>query len=118
MLRVAEAVAKKEGADALLTGESLGQVASQTLKNLRVEEDAVNIPILRPLIGLDKVEIEGVAKQIGTYDTSIMPGSCCTTIPDKPATQAKLDSVLEAEGKLRIEELVENSIKGAEVIGE
>ncbi|MCK5547617.1 MAG: hypothetical protein KAI64_01285, partial [Thermoplasmata archaeon] len=97
-------------------GESLGQVASQTLKNIRVEEEAVNIPIIRPLIGLDKVEIENIAKRIGTYEISIMPGLCCTIVPDKPATQAKLESILEEESHMDWDDLLKKSLEGAEVI--
>jgi thiamine biosynthesis protein ThiI len=116
MLRTAERVANKENADALLTGESLGQVASQTLKNMATEEAAVNIPIIRPLVGLDKVEIERIAKDIGTYETSIMPGSCCTFVPDKPATQANLEKILEEEAKLDMDELARKAEEGAEII--
>jgi thiamine biosynthesis protein ThiI len=116
MLRTAERIARRENADALLTGESLGQVASQTLRNIAAEEAAVEIPIIRPLIGLDKIEIERVAKEIGTYDTSIMPGSCCTFVPDKPATQARLESILEEESKIDIDELTRNAEKGAELV--
>jgi thiamine biosynthesis protein ThiI len=116
MLRTAERIARLESADALLTGESLGQVASQTLKNIATEETAVDIPIIRPVIGLDKVEIENVAKEIGTYDTSIMPGSCCTFVPDKPATQARLESILEEEAKMEIDELSKNAEEEAEII--
>lgn len=116
MIRTAERIAGRENADALLTGESLGQVASQTLRNIGTEEASVDIPIIRPLIGLDKVEIERIAKEIGTYDTSIMPGSCCTFVPDKPATQARLKSILEEESKMDIDELVKNAEEGAELI--
>lgn len=115
MFRIAERIAEKEGASALVTGESLGQVASQTLTNIRTEEQAVNIPILRPLIGLDKVEIERIAKEIGTFDISISPGLCCTIVPNKPATQARLKAIIEEESKLDMDSLVEQAIKGAEV---
>jgi thiamine biosynthesis protein ThiI len=116
MLRTAELIANKENANALLTGESLGQVASQTLRNIVAEEAAVEIPIIRPLIGLDKIEIERVAKDIGTYDTSIMPGSCCTFVPDKPATQARLENIVEEEAKLNLDELAKKAEEGAEII--
>jgi thiamine biosynthesis protein ThiI len=115
MFRIAERIAQIEGADAIATGESLGQVASQTLPNIRTEEQAVNIPILRPLIGLDKVEIERIAKEIGTYEASIGPGLCCTIVPDKPSTKARLKVVTEEESKIDLEELVEKAIEGAEV---
>jgi thiamine biosynthesis protein ThiI len=117
MLRVAELIAREEGAEAILTGESLGQVASQTLKNLKAEEEAVGIPIIRPLIGLDKIEIERVAKDIGTYDISIMPGSCCSIAPSKPATQAKINKILDEEQKLDLDRYVRMSVDEAEIIG-
>jgi len=116
MFRIAEHVAERERADAILTGESLGQVASQTLKNIRVEEEAVNIPIIRPLIGFDKVEIEKIAKDIGTYEISIMPGSCCSIVPDKPATQAKLDKIRDEEKELDLGKLLRNTTNEAEII--
>jgi thiamine biosynthesis protein ThiI len=115
MFRIAERIAEIEGADAIATGESLGQVASQTLPNIRTEEHAVNIPILRPLIGLDKVEIERIAKEIGTYEASIGPGLCCTIVPDKPSTKSRLKVIIEEESKIDLEELVEKAIEGAEV---
>ncbi len=115
MFRIAERIAAIEGAQALVTGESLGQVASQTLTNIRTEEQAVKLPILRPLIGLDKVEIERIAREIGTFDISISPGLCCTIVPEKPATQARLNSVLEEESKLDLDSLVEKAIEGAQV---
>jgi thiamine biosynthesis protein ThiI len=112
MLRVSEQVADREGADALLTGESLGQVASQTLRNIRTESQAVSISILRPLIGLDKLEIEEIAKRIGTYETSILPGMCCSIIPRKPSTYSRLDTVLEEEEKVDIHKMVEDALEG------
>lgn len=115
MFRIAELIAKKEGASAIATGESLGQVASQTLTNIRTEEQAVRIPILRPVIGLDKVEIERIGKIIGTYDISISPGLCCTIVPDKPATQARLKAVEEEESKIDVESVVADAVEGAEV---
>jgi thiamine biosynthesis protein ThiI len=110
MLRLSEIVARKEEADALLTGESLGQVASQTLRNLKTESQAVEIPIIRPLIGLDKLEIETIAKRIGTYETSIQPGMCCNIVPTRPSTYSKLEAVLEEEEKVDIEELVKEAL--------
>jgi thiamine biosynthesis protein ThiI len=113
MFRVAERIAKLENADAILTGESLGQVASQTLTNILVETQAVDIPILRPLIGMDKMEIVDLAKKIGTYEISILPGLCCTIVPKKPATQAKLERILREEEKININQMLEKSIDGA-----
>lgn len=115
MFRIAERIAEIEGAEAIATGESLGQVASQTLPNIRTEEHAVKIPVLRPLIGLDKVEIERIAKEIGTYGISVGPGLCCTIVPEKPSTKARIKAIIEEESKIDIEELVEKSIEGAEV---
>lgn len=112
MLRVSERVAKREGADALLTGESLGQVASQTLRNIRTESQAVSMPVLRPLIGLDKLEIEEVAKRTGTYEISILPGMCCSIVPKRPSTYSRLDTVLEEEGKVDVEKLVSDALEG------
>ncbi len=106
MLRTAEALARRENADFIVTGESLGQVASQTLTNLKVEEDVVSTPILRPLVGLDKVEIMDRAREFGSYDTSTSAGLCCTIVPEKPSTKARLDKVEAEEAKLDVDELV------------
>lgn len=112
MFRISERLAEEKAAEALLTGESLGQVASQTLRNIKTESQAVDIPILRPLIGLDKIEIEAVAKEIGTYNISILPGMCCTIVPKRPSTYSNLDTLLEEEDKIDIEGLVNRSIEG------
>jgi thiamine biosynthesis protein ThiI len=116
MFRVAERLAEMHGADCIVTGESLGQVASQTLTNINVEERATKLPILRPLIGLDKIEIEKIAKDIGTYDTSIMPGLCCTIAPKKPSTYSRLETALEEEGKVDLERLAEEEASGTREI--
>jgi thiamine biosynthesis protein ThiI len=108
MFRVAERLARRYGAQAIVTGESMGQVASQTLANIHVEERATSLPVLRPLIGLDKVEIEKSAKEIGTYDISTMPGLCCTIAPKKPSTYSRLESALEEEAKVDVEVLADN----------
>ncbi|MDY6964593.1 MAG: hypothetical protein SVM80_01310 [Halobacteriota archaeon] len=113
MLRIAEEIAKREDADAIVTGDSLGQVASQTLQNLSVETQTVSIPILRPLIGFDKNNIIEVARDIGTYEISILPGLCCTIVPKKPATQAKLEVILQEEEKADVASLLKESINGA-----
>ncbi len=83
MFRVGERLAAKTGAGCLVTGESMGQVASQTLTNIYVEERATRLPVLRPVIGFDKVEIERIAKEIGTYEISTRPGLCCTIAPEQ-----------------------------------
>lgn len=116
MLRIAEKISEKEGAFAIVTGESLGQVASQTLRNIKVESQAISIPVIRPLIGFDKIEIEAIAKKIGTYEISILPGLCCTIVPDKPSTAAHLYRVLDEEKKVDIKSLLENCVKKAVVM--
>ena len=110
MLRVGSALAQREGALGLVTGDSLGQVASQTLQNLKVESSAIDLPILRPLIGLDKLEIENIARKIGTYDISISPGLCCTIVPSKPSTNATLARILDEEKKVDIQSMVQDTI--------
>ena len=114
MMRLAEAVARKAGAKALITGESLGQVASQTMMALAVTDDVAHMPVLRPLIGMDKVEIIRIAREIGTYETSILPyEDCCTVFtPRHPATRPNLEDVREAESKLDIEGLVAKAMEG------
>ncbi|MFH1257004.1 MAG: 7-cyano-7-deazaguanine synthase [Candidatus Diapherotrites archaeon] len=115
MLRVASKVAEKEKAAALLTGESLGQVASQTLSNIAAEYDAASVPIARPLLGMDKLEIEALAKKFGTYATSIEPGMCCGLAPERPATKATKEKLLEEEKRLEVEKLVEREIDSVKV---
>lgn len=117
MARIAETVALEEGALALATGESLGQVASQTLHNLAVIEDAVQIPILRPLIALDKEEIVAQAREIGTYETSILPDEdCCQLfVPRHPATRARLADVQAEEAALDLPRLMQMAMDGREV---
>ena len=110
MLRVAGALAQREGAQALVTGESLGQVASQTLQNIATEYPAAPVPILRPLIGLDKQEIVELAKKIGTYEISIQPGSCCTAVPERPATRARLHDIEAEEARLDLGALVRATV--------
>lgn len=100
MYRTAVKLARQVGARAIVNGESLGQVASQTLTNLQAIDSASALPILRPLIGLDKTEIERIARHIGTFEISTLPSLCCSIVPDKPATAAKLSRVLAEEGRL------------------
>ncbi len=114
MLRVAEILAPKYDAGAIVTGESLGQVASQTLANIFVEERATKLPILRPLIGFDKIEIERIAKRIGTYETSIRPGMCCTIAPKKPSTYSRMETAVEEENRVDLEKLAKEEAEGAE----
>ena len=116
MLRIAEKLAEREKAEALVTGESLGQVSSQTLQNLRVIEEAVRIPVLRPLIGLDKEEIKDIAKSIGTYEISIKPQEdCCTLfVPRRQITKARIEEVKRIEEELPIGKLVDQALKKIE----
>ena len=118
MLRIAEAIAREEGALALCTGDSLGQVASQTLENLHAVNQAATLPVFRPLIGWDKEEIVAEAQRIGTYATSILPDEeCCTLFaPKHPVTRARLEVVLETEARLPTEELLALALKGREVL--
>lgn len=117
MIRIAEAVAKKERAGALVTGESLAQVASQTLENLAVIEKATSLPILRPLVGMDKQEIIDQARKIGTFETSALPDQdCCQLfVPRHPATKAKLADVEEAEAGLDLAALTQFGAEEAEI---
>jgi len=114
MMRLAEAVAKRANAGALVTGESLGQVASQTLPALGVTESVVSLPVLRPLIGIDKVEIIRTARRIGTYDTSILPyEDCCTVFtPRHPCTRPSLAEVEAAEAALDTAALTGKALTG------
>lgn len=111
MLRTASEIAKKEGCDALITGESLGQVASQTLPNLSAEHNAASIVVLRPLLGLDKAEIEQTARRYGTFESSIEPGGCCLLVPEKPVTKALKEKVEEEERKLDLKGMVQKSLE-------
>lgn len=115
MVRVADALARREGAEALVTGDSLGQVASQTLRNLEVVEGAASLPLLRPLIDRDKSEIIAEAERIGTYQTSILPDEdCCTLLaPRRAVTWADPDSLLEVERRADVEPLVEGLVERA-----
>ncbi len=118
MLKISEAIGRKNKAGALITGDSLGQVASQTLENLSVVGEASNLLLLRPLITMDKEEIMQKARQIGTYDISILPhDDCCTRLmPKKPELHARLDQVLEAEKNLDMEKIIQDSLEKLEII--
>ncbi len=112
MLRTGEAFARKMGADALLTGESLGQVASQTLRNIHTESQAIEIPVVRPLIGFDKEEIIAIARDIGTFGISIIPSVCCTITPRRPSIDAKIDEIIREEEKIDVPSLLESVLDG------
>jgi len=118
MLRIAEEIARRRQAEALVTGESLGQVASQTLGNLAVIEQAAELPVLRPLIGMDKGEISDAAAALGTLETSIIPDQdCCQLfVPRHPTTRASPEAVLRAERTLDVAALVALAADGAESV--
>jgi thiamine biosynthesis protein ThiI len=116
MWRSAEMVAQREGATFLVTGEALGQVASQTLSNMRSATASVRLPIVRPLIGFDKREIEARAQAIGTYGISTRPGLCCQAVPDRPATRSNLVQILQEEGKIDVDQILEDVIRKAVVL--
>jgi thiamine biosynthesis protein ThiI len=113
MVRIAEAIARREGCAYLITGESLGQVSSQTLPNLRAIDAASTIVVLRPLIGFDKDETVRIAREIGTYEISEGPEICDLLGPTHPATRASVDAVLAEEGKLDGDRLVRDALAGA-----
>ena len=116
MMRIAERLARRAGARALVTGDSVGQVASQTLENLAVVGAVATLPVLRPLVGFDKDEITREARALGTYATSIIPDQDCCTLftPRNPATRARRDEVERAEAALPVAEMVEAAVAGAE----
>lgn len=117
MYRVAEKVAEKEGAEAIVTGEIIGEHASQTLRNLRVINTALkNVCILRPLIGMSKLEVEHWAREIGTFEVSTRPALCCNANPPQPRTRAKMDEIEEAEKRLDIENMIKRDLKEAKVL--
>ena len=113
MLKIADYIADKELADGIVTGESIGQVASQTLHNLCILDQTVEKQIIRPLIGMNKIEIIDIAKLIGTYDTSISPNLECKIVPKRPATSARLDDVIHEEAKIDMKSLIKESINNA-----
>jgi len=117
MYRLAEGVAKMEGADAIVTGEIIGEHASQTLRNLRVENTAVKgVSVLRPLIAMDKLEVERLARKIGTFEVSTRPGLCCSAPPKSPRTRATMEEVVEAEEKLDVKCMIERDMENAEIL--
>ena len=118
MMRIAEQIARKTDSGALITGESIGQVASQTMEALGCTDGVVNMPVFRPLIGMDKSEIIEIAKKIDTYDLSSLPYEDCCTIftPKHPATRPRKDKVEEAEAVLDSESLIKAALEGVEII--
>lgn len=118
MMRIAEKIARETGCLMLITGENLGQVASQTAEALVVTDQSVELPVMRPLIAMDKVDIMEIAQNIGTYETSILPyEDCCTVfLPKHPVTRPKLAKILESEGKLDVVKLVEEAAASKETV--
>ena len=118
MMQIAEKIAEKTGSLALVTGESIGQVASQTIHSLAVTNAAVSMPVFKPLIGMDKNEVVNIAKKIGTYETSILPyEDCCTVFVAKhPVTRPKLDRIVLSESKLDLAGLMDKAIENTEVM--
>ena len=119
MMRLAERAAAEAGALAIVTGESLGQVASQTLENIGCIGSATRLPVLRPLVGLDKIEAIAIARRIGTYDISIQPHpDCCTVFqPRKPKIRGKLADMESAEKRLDVQGLVEEAYSRIQRLG-
>ena len=118
MMRIAEKVAEKNDCMMLITGENLGQVASQTAESLVVTDASVSKPVMRPLIAMDKIDIMDKAKEIGTYEKSIEPyEDCCTVfLPKHPTTKPRLERILESESKLDCEALIEAAVASAEIV--
>ena len=118
MMKIAQRIAEDNDIDALITGESLGQVASQTIKSLNVTNTAVDIPVFRPLIGMDKTEITDIANDIDTFETSILPyEDCCTVfLPKHPVTKPRLKDIERSEEALDVESLISDAIEKMNII--
>ncbi len=116
MQRTARELAKILGADAIVMGDSLGQVASQTLRNIVSENIGLDFPVIRPLIGMDKLEIEAIAKEIGTYDISIRPTDGCTIVPVGPITNADPEKVARFGEKIDVDAIARRSAEAAHLI--
>ena len=118
MMRVACKVAENEGIQSVSSGESIGQVASQTMEGLVVSSDCADRPVFRPLIAMDKEDIMDIARNIGTFETSILPyEDCCTIfVPKHPKTKPRLKEIRKSEENLKIEELIDKAINNTEVV--
>lgn len=118
MMRIAERIAKNNNAGAIITGESLGQVASQTLESLTSTNSVATLPVFRPLIGFDKDEIIEISQKIGAFETSILPYEDCCTIflPKRPVTKPRLSAVEKVESVLDVDALVENALANIETV--
>ncbi len=110
-LRIAQVICRENHCDAIITGENLGQVSSQTLSNIAVIAPITKIPVIRPLLGLDKQQIIDLAKKFGTHDLSIGPEVCDALGPKKPATVCSIAKIENEEGKIPLEELLANALK-------
>ncbi|HBF2563221.1 TPA: tRNA 4-thiouridine(8) synthase ThiI [Clostridioides difficile] len=117
MMRIAQRLSEKRHCDALITGESIGQVASQTIQGLTCTNAVVDLPVFRPLIAMDKSDIVDIAKKIGTFETSIVPEEDCCSVfsPRKPVTKPRLEKIEKSEAALDIEKLVQDAIDKIEV---
>jgi thiamine biosynthesis protein ThiI len=115
MMRIAERIARLKQAQALVTGDVVGQVASQTLENMSVIDRVASLPVLRPLVGMDKDEIIAEAQRLGTFPISIVPDQDCCTLftPRHPATRARLDDVEHAESEIPIDDMVQQAVDAA-----
>lgn len=118
MMRIAEILAERDGARALITGESLGQVASQTLESLCATDDAVSMPVFRPLIGFDKNDVVKLARKIGSFETSILPyEDCCTVfVPQHPVTKPDVEQIRRSEARVDFTEMIEKSLLETETM--
>ncbi len=118
MMEISERIAQKRGCQALVTGESIGQVASQTMAALAVTDDAVSLPVFRPLIGMDKEEIVEISRKIDTFETSILPyEDCCTVFtPRHPSTKPRKERVIASQNLLECERLIEEAVNGTEIV--
>lgn len=112
MMRAAERVAESQGCEGIVMGDSAGQVASQTLRNMQVEQESISMPIIRPLIGLDKLEIIDIAKDINTFELSICDVGPCQIAPKKPSTRAQLYKILEAEEEIGLVKATDDCVGG------
>ena len=118
MMKISERIALSCGAQALVTGESIGQVASQTIESLTATNDSVDLPVFRPLIGFDKEEIVTRAKAMGSFDTSILPfEDCCTVfVPQHPVTRPKLEDIRQSEARVDFSQMIETAIANTEFL--
>ena len=116
MYIIAEKIARIEDASAIVTGEIMGEHASQTTRNLYAINQAINTPIFRPLIGFDKEEVTSIGRRIGTLQASASQAQCCSAVPDRPETHANFHDGLQHNSKIDFESVIDKSIKQARVI--